>query len=80
MDVLPGRSDGRTSVCDFTFNLTVSAAVDPAHLTVRFDNVYLVNQLTFDGYLPETGVESPHDADRENSPFCYKVLLAQLHM
>ena len=72
LDLLPGRSEESATICDYSFSLTFSANVDPAHLTVRFDNVYLVNQIMFDGYLPDV-CKSPGDADRDNSPFCYKV-------
>ena len=72
LDLLPGRSEESATICDYSFSLTFSANVDPAHLTVRFDNVYLVNQIMFDGYLPDV-CKSPGDADRDNSPICYKV-------
>jgi hypothetical protein len=76
LDLLPGRSEECATICDYSFSLTFSANVDPAHLTVRFDNVYLVNQITFDGYLPDV-CKSPGDADRDNSPFCYKMWVSR---
>ncbi|CAI8052521.1 BTB/POZ domain-containing protein 9, partial [Geodia barretti] len=76
LDLLPGRSEESATICDYSFSLTFSANVDPAHLTVRFDNVYLVNQIMFDGYLPDV-CKSPGDADRDNSPFCYKMWVSR---
>ena len=72
LDVVPG-SEECSNVCDLTFSLTISASRDPAHFTVQFDDVYIVNELTFDAYMPESDVASAKDADRYNSPFCYKV-------
>ena len=73
MDVLPDRTNDWSHICDLVFTLILSASRDPAHITVRFDDVYVVNQVTFHGYMPESDVASAGDADRANSPFCYKV-------
>ena len=60
-------------LCPPWFTRIFSASRDPAHITVRFDDVYVVNQVTFHGYMPESDVASAGNADRANSPFCYKV-------
>ena len=78
-DVLPERNDDWSCVSDLVFTLTVSAAQDPAHITVKFDDVYIVNQMLFEGYSPDTDAVSTSEASRENSPFCYQVTKFSLY-
>ena len=71
LDLLPDKTDNWSCVYDFTFALTGPASEAPAYLTVKFDDVYIVNQLTFSGYSTMGGST---EASRDNSPFCYQVL------
>lgn len=70
LDILPEKEDTWSCVSDFLFNLTGSAADDPAYITVKFDDMYIVNQITFTGYSDPT---YSSDVGREHSPFCYQV-------
>ena len=65
-DGVPEKGDNWSCVSDFIFTL---CAQDPAYITVKFDDIYIVNQITFRGYSSEFD----SDSSRDNSPFCYKV-------
>jgi hypothetical protein len=81
LELLPsGSSSGArdwSCVCDYLFSLSIPATRDPGHITVKFDDVYIVNELTFSGYLPEEEGMCLKDASRENSPFCYQVWVSR---
>ena len=71
LDLPPDKiGDDWSCVADLLFILALSAAQDPAYITVRFDDVYIVNQISFNGYSDVT--HSADDTSRE-SPFCYQV-------
>ena len=58
LDIVPEKGDNWSCVSDFIFTLTVPAAQDPAYITVKFDDIYIVNQITFTGYSSEFDSES----------------------
>ena len=77
LDIVPEKGDDWSCVADFLFNLAGSASEDPAYITVKFDDMYIVNQISFDGYSDPTCAS---DADREHTPFCYQVILQEGYM
>ena len=69
LDTVPEKGDNWCYVSDFIFNLDVYVAQDPAYITVEFDDIYIVNQITFRGYSFEFNSDSSFD----KGLFCYKV-------
>ena len=70
LDIVPEKGDNWSCVSDFLFMLASSANNNPAYITVKFDDMYIVNQVTFDGY-PDPSCT--RNAENERTPFCYQV-------
>ena len=71
LDFLPEKGDTWSCVSDLLFTLACSARDSPAYITVKFDDMYIVNQVTFSGY-PDPSCTRSVENDR-SSPFCYQV-------
>ena len=67
LDIVPEKGDNWSCVSDFLFTLASSANDNPACITVKFDDIYIVNQVTFIGYC------DPSRTENERTPFCYQV-------
>ena len=67
LDIVPEKGDNWSCVSDFLFTLACSANDNPACITVKFDDMYIVNQVTFVGYC------DPSCTENERTPFCYQV-------
>jgi hypothetical protein len=70
LDIVPEKGDNWSCVSDFLFSLACPANNNPACITVKFDDMYIVNQVTFDGYADRS---CTRNAENERTPFCYQV-------
>ena len=77
LDILPEKADNWSYVSDFIFTLMSPASQDSTYITVKFDDIYIVNQITFEGYPADSDAACANNASRENSPFCYQVWVSR---
>ena len=67
LDIVPEKRKNWSCVSDLLFTLTSSANENPSWITVKFDDMYIVNRVTFDSYT------DPRCTESMCSPFSYQV-------
>ena len=68
-DIQPGKEGTWTCVSDVFFNLIEPAQKIPGYISIKFDDIYIVNHIIFTGESLQTKLQ----CDTEEPPFCYEV-------
>ena len=71
---VPEKRGNWLCVSDLLFTLASSANNNPAYITVKFDDMYIVNHVMFEGYPDRS---CTRNAENEQTPFCYQVWVSK---
>ncbi len=74
--VLPEKFPEAKAITDLTFQLSIQAQAiqDPSTIVVQLDDLYLINELSLEGY---PGLGRWEEEVKEQQPFCYRVEVAK---